>query len=409
MKQFISYGNSDQASFRDSDVRDAFDYLTVPGTIAAYYPDATAAFVLSSDKDYLIDLRTPLFQGHISAPRASHFALAEWFGPAVQAQLGDPNDPRPVTFDASWYSGSALDEMLERSIEAQRNYGGRAEDVQTKLARYGALLAEALGVDSTPEVDASSAKAPSFILAPYFAASSLSDAWWHINAHVWARCAANAASDVSPVVAVGSAFLLAEALSSVPSGLSTTQFWWVTGLDERRATESELHAVAEAVRVAAAKGVQTVNLYGSFFSIALDYAGLWGFGNGLGYSESRNWPELPQTGAAPARYYVRDFHSFMSPTAAQRLIDADPSFACDCSVCASGVVATLTYGALKRHFANARVWEMNLVRSQPPGDLAASLSETAAHVETETALYLPSRLVPDVRHLRSWSGVLRTF
>jgi len=65
----MAYGNSDQVSFRDPEVRESFDFMTVPGTIASYYADATAAFVLSSELNYLIDPRTPLFQGALQSPR----------------------------------------------------------------------------------------------------------------------------------------------------------------------------------------------------------------------------------------------------------------------------------------------------------------------------------------------------
>lgn len=80
-------------------------------------------------------------------------------------------------------------------------------------------------------------------------------------------------------------------------------------------------------------GVELVNLYGGFFSICMYHAGLWGFNNGLGYSESRDWPQLEATGAAPARYYVPRLHAYLPVGTAQALIEVEPEFRCPCVVC----------------------------------------------------------------------------
>jgi hypothetical protein len=410
MRHFLAYGNSDQASFRDPAVRDSMDFLTVPGTIAAYYPDATAAFVLSSALAYFVDLRTPLFQEHIPAPRASHYALASWLGPTIKASMGDPEAGLPVSFSPSLYSSAVIEELVASSLAAQREYGGRAPDIQKKLARYEQLLDEAMqeSGESLPTVqsDLATSRPPSFVGLPYFAVSSLSDPWWDISREVWRVAEASDASDASALVAVASSFLLRDGLSEVPNGLNNTIFYWVTGLDERRATEPELLGVAEAVATRSQNN-QLINLYGSFFSVCLDYVGLWGFSNGLGYSESRSWPELATTGAAPARYYLRELHAFVPPVVAQLFVDTDPSLACDCSTCAGRAIAPLSYSELKRHFALSRRWELELVRSTSPDELAASLEGIASRFQSVVSPVIPSRLGFDTTYLRTWARVLR--
>jgi hypothetical protein len=390
-------------------VRESLDYVTVPGTIAAYYPDATAAFVLSSSLSYIVDPRTPLFQEHIPSPRASHHALATWLGERVERQMGDADNPTSVSFPRSFYTDAVLEELVLSCVQAQVNYGGRADEIQAKLDRYQQLLNEALAGAGAPASVTSMSKVarpPSFVLLPYFAASSTRDPWWDANMRIWQVNAKLPDPGASAVISIGSPFLLGDAIRALPAGLSEVAFFWVTGMDERKASESELLALAESVASTSSQR-RLVNLYGGFLSISLAYIGLWGFNNGLGYSESRSWPELSATGAAPARYYVRPLHAFVAPAAAQLLAETDSSFSCDCSTCANRRIAALTYHDLKRHFALSRRWEIELVQNSPPGDLADSLDETAQRVETDLAPALPSRLVPDVRHLRTWAAVLR--
>jgi hypothetical protein len=404
MQHFVAYGNSDQATFRDPEVASAIDFLTVPGTVAAYYPDATAAFVLSSGYRYVIDVRTPLFQGNLATPRASHYVLGSWLGSAVRDRMGDQTGS-PVVFGHDLYEDEiVLNELVDLVLKAQREYGGRAEAIADKLGRYGRLLAEARG-EAPPESTAVG-QAPEFILAPYFAASGPDDSWWSIDQRIWERCAgAPDATRISAVVAVTSPSVLAPAIASVPPELAGTTFFWVTGFDERRAADVDLEIVGRAVQQST--GRQLVNLYGGFYSIMLAYVGLWGFNNGLGYSETRAWPELAATGAAPARYYVRRLHAFASPAVAQLVVQTDPWFACECPVCSVGGIAALQYGDLKRHFAWSRAREITDVSQTSPSITAAGLEEAAARVSTHLESVLPQRLVPDTRHLGAWARAIR--
>lgn len=147
MRHFLAYGNSDQASFRNPEVRRCFDMISVPSTIASYYADATAAFVLSSGRDYFIEPRTPLFQEWIREPRASHYTLAAAMGHAVQDRLGplSERESKIVQFPAGFYSHDVCDEVVASLISFQRDYGGRAEHISEKLNRYRSLLDRAQG------------------------------------------------------------------------------------------------------------------------------------------------------------------------------------------------------------------------------------------------------------------------
>lgn len=420
---FLAYGNSDQASFRDREVRETFDVMTVPGTIAAYYDQATPAFVLSSRLDYLIDPRTPLFQETLDAPRASHYSLAEWHGPDVLAALPPLKSGDPALYPAAFYDDAVVAGMVRELVGRQRGYAAQGAVAQTKVDRYQALLALALGEIAQEQV--TEPGSPAAVLAPYFAVRGPLDPWWTVMGRVWEACANLAEPEtISPVVCVGprdeteadgrtvhvdGVDVLRELLLSTPDALARTVYFWVTGLDERTADERVLRSLWRTI--ASGPPGRLVNLYGGFFSICLRYAGLLGFGNGLTYSESRSWPALSSTGAAPARFYIRDAHMFLPVGTAALLLEADPSFECPCPACATnraaGVsVASMQYHDLKRHFALARSWEMALVAGSRPADVADHLAAVAVRLRAaRDALPVATRIGGG--HLDRWSAVLR--
>jgi hypothetical protein len=401
MKHILAYGNSDQASFRDETVRQSFDYMSVPGTIASYYADATAAFVLSSGIDYFIDPRTPLFQETLRSPRASHRTLAIWLGSTV----GDHVEANPdgADFDVSFYSDEVLAEVAASVVDAQRTYAGRAGGIREKLNRYSALLAEAQGRE--PEAVQHSPASPSFVLAPYFAVTGSRDPWWAVSRRILEECRRlSTAEAISPVIAVNRPHRLANLLDEVPGGLSDAVFYWLTGFDERAVHVDGLIDMWNAVSDAST-GRRLINLYGGFFSICMEFGGLWAFSNGLGYSESRVWPQLDATGAAPPRYYIRDAHMYLPPATASALIDADPALRCPCEVCESTEVLDLGYHDLKKHFALSRRWECELVAAGSEADVAEHLGE-AHNLCSGAAGLLPVRIRPDFGHLGRWKTVL---
>lgn len=420
-RHLLAYGNSDQASFRHAEVRDSFDTMTVPGTIASYYDEATAAFVLSSKIPYLIDPRTPLFQDELAVPRASHYTLADWHGQSVRAHL--PADGAPARFPSSFWTSPVVVQMVTEIVDRQRAYAANAPRVTKKLNRYAKLLAEAMHRQEA-EVPPGDPSGPSAVLAPYFAVTGTSDAWWSVMKEVWAACGAMPdPSGISPVLCVGPRLdqtasgtsvtdgvgVLAELLSELPAALDRTAYVWITGFDERGVEEDTLRRLWRTVAVRP-QGWDLINMYGGFFSICLRYAGLAGFGNGLTYSESRAWPALAATGSAPPRYYIRDLHLFLPPATAAALIDAEPRFECPCNACAElraagGTIAAMPYHALKRHFALARAWELDVTATLPPRDVATTLRTAKQRLDTVRPR-LPRGASPNGEHLARWANVL---
>lgn len=409
MRHLLAYGNSDQASFRDPEVRDCFDIMSVPSTIASYYPDATAAFVLSSKLDYLIEPRTPLFQGILNDPRASHYSLAKEMGPSVQARIGVPNanGPNPsVNFSPSFYSGQVCAEVVGELIQFQRGYGQRADNVGKQIARYIDLLRKARG-ETAESQGVSLRRSPTLVLCPYFACESLSDPWWSVMEQIWHQAEMIGNPDqICPVVALGDVFQLSKAIEFVPRSLSGTVFFWIPGFDEKRVSTSELLELRRFVANSAG-GRELINLYGGFFSILLSKFGLAGFNNGLGYSESRQWPTLDATGAAPARFYVRRLHAYLPTATATALVEQDSKLRCKCPVCGNGRKRPneLNYHELKRHFALARSWELRLAQKRSVDELCSKLRNDASRIRAALQR-LPRSLNVRVEHLDRWADVL---
>lgn len=150
-----------------------------------------------------------------------------------------------------------------------------------------------------------------------------------------------------------------------------------------------------------------VNLYGGYYSILLSKFGLFGFNNGLGYSESREWPTLDATGAAPARYYVRRLHAFMPTAVASTLIEHDSAFACKCSVCrgTERLPNQLSYHELKRHFALARAWEIEQSTQRELSQLCDDMRSDAERV-TAVHRHIPSNIRIPANHLLVWADAL---
>jgi len=405
MRHLLAYGNSDQASFRNPVVRDCFDFMTVPGTIASYYSDATAAFVLTADIPYLIDPRTPLFQDTIHSPRASHYSLAEWLDIDLEGAVYAAGNRSVADFPPTFYTNHQLERTVHKVLDLQFSYGGRSVEIQTKLDRYRSLMNEALGVDEEEDDDEQTVRPPDFALAPYFMSASLTDPWWDVNLRIWNLSVNHTrGTEISPVVAVTNAGLLQTSMNQVPAGLADTQFFWISDFDERRVDREQLADLAAAV--SSDEDHRWVNLYGGFFSIALGSIGLWGFSNGLGYSESRAWPQLEATGGAPPRYYIPRLHTFTSVANAQLLYQEEPWFFEPITQqTTSQPIPTLSYHELKRDFALARQWEIDQTQGVQAQAIAQMLEqERARYLSVEPQL--PARLRLDTRFLERWADVL---
>ena len=406
MLHCLAYGNSDQASFRNLEVRDCFDILTVPSTIASYYSDATAAFVLSSGLQYMIEPRTPLFQELLRDPRASHFTLASFMGHSVDSHLNDSVDAGvDVYFPSDFYSEDVCSEVVLSMVDFQRQYRGRAVEVAAKLDRYRKLSAKATGEAPTMSLY-DDLRGPTYVLCPYFAVRSFLDEWWLVMERIWeAALQLDTPQEISPVVSMSDVSLLESAIERVPHGMSSRVFYWIPGFDERQVDVRRLRQLRRVIG-SLGETYRLMNLYGGYYSILMGKFGLDGFNNGLGYSESREWPTLEATGAAPARYYVRKLHAYVPTTTATAIIENDEAFMCDCSVCGERrLPIDLNYHELKRHFALSRAWEIERSEEFDLAELRTMLMDDADRCR-ELQRRLPRSIRIRSEHLARWAEAL---
>ena len=390
---YLTYGATDQQTVRE--LREFYDGLIVPGTVAAFQREGTGGFVLSLSATpeappYLIDPRFPLFQKAITAPKKSHEALAEL--------LGEPNLVRRVDPSPEDFPPTLLSKIARNWVEFNTSYESRQA---AKFQKYASRLDE--------EVDAENARAPSAIVAPYFVSET--DEWWRVSQELLAatRQAAPPGMSVLPVTACA---MSGELDPRLKHGGEEKAIIWVSGLEELGSDPSDLLTYAQAVQAADARGQSTFALYGGFFSVLLGSVGLRGACHGIGYGEHRNWPELQQSGPPPARYYAPRFHRYIGQDLAYQLwsLDADLT-ACDCDIC-KGRPPVLDYHDLMKHSVLARKAEIDRWSPLDPGETLTLLeAETESLEEDIEAAGLPVPLIAPTeratRHLARWIAVLR--
>lgn len=389
---FLSYGATDQQTVLE--LLGRYDGLIVPGTVAAFQREGTGGFVLSLSATvdappYLIDPRFPLFQKANSAPKKSHRALAALLG---APQLITPEEPTPEDF-----TDDLIDVIARNWIQFNITY----EDLQVgKFEKYAKRLGEA--------VDESARSGPEGIIAPYLVA--VGDDWWSRAEALMAASVAAApqGTEVLRVLAAVAAPELDRRLGEISDERVIV---WLSDLRELEVDPRVLAEYGAAIRGAERRGQSCFALYGGFFSVMLGAVGLRGSCHGIGYGEFRSWPDLPQSGPPPARYYAPRFHRYIGQDLAYQLWSRDPGLTvCACPVCREGP-PVLGYHDLMKHSVFARHAEI-----EEWGDLG--LSEMHARFDSEreqlvkdlTDANLPEPLRNPVSratyHLPRWSEAL---
>ncbi len=395
---YLAYGATDQETFRE--LRDNYSGVLVPATIAAFQRQGTGGFVLSLSATpeappYMIDPRFPLFQQALSDPKKSHTALAELLGdPALIVRGRDPtpdafSDERMVTIARNW-------------VEFNSGYGSKEN---AKFEKYAKRLGE--------DLIRQQAQGPEAVLAPYFACDGDDDPWWLRSRRFFehTRAAAAGATCLRVVCARHS-----EALDELLVDLDEPEqlVVWVSGLDEHNAAARDLVNYRQAIARAVERGHEPFALYGGFFSVLVGAAGLRGASHGVGFSEHRNWRELPVSGAPPARYYLRRAHRYVPQDLAQALYDVSFDLTtCPCPHCNGRPPVALDYHELMKHSVWCRAEEID---RWYPLDTEAAADLLDDEYDAMSAQISGATLAPRIRtranssveHLPEWVAALRT-
>lgn len=393
---YLAYGATDQETFRE--LREIYTGVLVPGTIAAWQRQGTGGFVLSLSATaeappYMIDPRFPLFQQGLSDPKQSHTALAEIFGDSALIRA---DDPTPDLF-----LDERLAELARQWVTFNQEYGATSNE---KFDKYMDRLGEDIGVEH--------AQGPEAILAPYFACSGPDDPWWSKSVRLFEGAqAASGDETILRVVCAPHSGALDPLLGDL--GGPEQLVVWVSGLDEHKASPGDLIQYRSAIAAANSRGQEPFALYGGFFSVLLGVAGLRGQAHGVGFSEHRNWRELPTSGAAPARFYLRRAHRYVPQDLAQTMYEQSPDLTeCPCPYCDGRPPVALAYHELMKHSVWCRNEEIDRWYGQGEAT-AAELLETEHEAMTAAIRSgaLPpamrARAITSIEHLPVWAEALR--
>lgn len=359
---YLLYGATDQETLRR--VKHCFDGVIVPGTLAAFQKQGTGGFVLtlsatSNETPFIIDPRFPLFQQRLSSGKKSHADLAEVF--RDEALVSVDRNPTPHDFTP---------ERIERIAAAWVEFNeGFADSANEKFDKYAARLeqiGESLAVDRGQDVEA--------IIPPYFVETG-GGAWAQISDDFEQAVRGHTDKQVIPVLAADTPALLAQRLD----GRISECFIWVSDLKELDPLlNQELTLYGRTIRSAATTGSRLFALYGGFFSVLLSSAGLQGSCHGVGFSESRAWVELPQSGPPMPRFYLPAAHRFVAPDVAQRIYNLDRELgSCSCEICDGRAPLALNYHDLMKHSVAVRALEIERWGHLSPADAVTAWS---AHV-----------------------------
>ncbi len=389
---YLSYGAADQTTV--TELRGTYHGLLVPGTVAAFQREGTGGFVLAlsateAKTPYLIDPRSPLYQQATALKRA-HIALKKI--------LGLPEDYKPIA--QSW-DDTLVSTVAENWVNFNLNYKTQAS---AKFDKYAKRLGD---------VEHEKASEPQLILAPYFAADSDSDPWWGVSLRLFDASRAKL-SERNPdyacvrVVAAKSVHALTALLPTLRDDKKVIV--WVSDLNEPNTDAAQLRAYGEAIKAATASGNELFALYGGFFAVLLSGVGLRGASHGIGYGESRNWVELPQSGPPPARYYVPELHKYIRAELANVLWSARVTH-CMCKVCEENPPMLLDYHDLMMHSVHCRAHEIEEWANLSPSSAVARLKEETAAFserlkEADIQPFFKEQTGGHMAHLSTWVRAL---
>ena len=390
---YLSYGATDQQTARR--LAGYYTGLLVPGTVAAFQRAGTGGFVLTlsataAAPEYVIDSRFPLFQQRLPSPKRSHEALAELLG---APELIRAVDPTPSDF---------TDELIERVAANWVSFNqGYTSEARTSFAKYAQKLGE--------EIEPASTRGPTYVMPPYLICQSDSD-WWAVSTRLYdATIRQIDPRHVVRVVAADSAARLAQVLPEVREERVAI---WVSGLNELTSSSNDLRTYASSIMNARQRGTSQFALYGGFFSVMLRAVGLSGSSHGIGFGESRDWVELPQSGPPPARYYLPLAHRYVSQDLAYQIWSRNPPLAqCDCAACGGEPPIALDYQRLMDHSVLCRASEIRTWAVDDVQEVVARLeADRTTLQEGILELGLPGPLLGQAQrsyeHLARWSEAL---
>jgi hypothetical protein len=351
----VRYGTAADQKFLLGDFLSTYDQLVINANIVAHIPGAIASFITQRArlKPFCVDPQTHAFQHdiiHLQSKssrkqgeiRRSLKILLEAYGEPVASRVGQALQS---LLPGDFRDRRTLQGFCERVLSFQWDAVER-ETTKADVSKYYRYLFQSKGIRPSPSFR------PSVLVAPYFYLTETTmRSWMPVNIQC-ARLAQSWAARVGVPLAVQvviSRGLLRDSsliddLARGYAGVRPSVFLiWVDSFSEHSASERELRALVQ-LFTRFAGIAQVVNLYGGFFSVALQRLGLGGLvgvTHGLEYGEDRG--VVPVGGGIPvAKFYLPALHRRVPFRDAVRAVRALGGFrsasafqtvVCDCRQC----------------------------------------------------------------------------
>ena len=351
----VRYGTAADQKYLLGDLRGTYDQIIFNANIVTHMPDAIASFIGErAKKPYFIDPQTHAFQHNVShllsasATRDGEIKrsvqrLLEQYGEPVERRVGERRESvLPKDFNDANPRRAFCERVLEFQIKAIEKR--TQESDAAKYYKYLKGKGQAVGANLRPGL----------LVAPYFyMTSGTLSQWLAVNiacARDSEEYARNQNLPLAVQIVISRDLLEDRKLRPLVAEYENSRvrpaafLIWVDSFSELTASEDELRSFVKLLRQLGLLA-PVVNLYGSFFSVALSRCELVkplvGVCHGLEYGEDRG--VLPVGGGIPvAKYYLPALHArlrFREAEPAVRALGGLRSVSdfldiiCDCSEC----------------------------------------------------------------------------
>jgi len=336
----VRFGTAADQKYLCGEFLGTYDQLVVNATIVAHMPNGIALFLLqkADKKPYFIDPQTHAFQhgldflysksqktgssGDQPKIKRSVAKLLKEYGDPVAAAVNKNKQP---VFPDNFVDKKLSKEFCKRVLDFQRN-AIACEAKQSDSKEYYDFAAQKKGI-SAPSYE------PSLLVAPYFfMQASTFDKWLKVNLNC-ARFSSELVKNLPLAIQIvisqdilTNKDLRNELIQEYLNLPSPPAYFlvWIDQFSEHEASEENLRAYVELIK-GLGERARVVNLYGSFFSVALKQLKavpqLAGICHGLNYGEDRG--VVPVGGGLPwAKFYYPGLHKRLLFREALRAVKA---------------------------------------------------------------------------------------
>ncbi|MEW6276634.1 MAG: hypothetical protein AB1556_16185 [Bacillota bacterium] len=306
----VRYGIHNDAKYLQNEFLETYDVVVINGNMAAHSATAMAKFISTKaqNKAYLIDPQTHALQHdlkHLVSNKTGELKesiqkLLQFFGEPVYSRIKE--EKRPISFKDFSDRGKKK-EFVQNVLQFQKEVLSKQAADDLKYYQYA-------GIENPVQ--------PMVLVAPYFYMEETTlDCWLPLNLEF-----VETAKQLTPnqnifmQVVISKDILvdmnlLRQLSEKIRESAADGIFLWIDDFDEKEAGLTLLSNYVDLLSNIG-KCKQIINLYGSYFSIALMKTmpglNLVGVCHGLEYGESR--PVIPVGGGLPvSKFYYPALHS----------------------------------------------------------------------------------------------------